>query len=99
MLFQVWPTVASTWVCMQGCGGMMMSDEQPDSEDLFVTVWLATGCWRDPMTDFTSAIVCLLIATVAVMNAVMYIGEWYGFACLMLALAFGTVGLLLWRTP
>ena len=50
------------------------------------------------MTDFTSAIVCLLIATVAFMNGVLYIEDWYGFTCLMIAGCFAVAAVLLWRS-
>ena len=48
--------------------------------------------------DFSTSLICMMIATVAILNGVVYVGEWYGFFCLMIAAAFATIGVLLWRT-
>ena len=48
-------------------------------------------------TTGASAIICLMIAGVASINAILYLESWYGFACVCLAVAFGVAGALLWR--
>ena len=41
VIFQAWPEPSSTWVCMSGCGGMMLTDERPSDEELWISVTLA----------------------------------------------------------
>jgi uncharacterized membrane protein YadS len=48
-------------------------------------------------SSVTSAIVCSMIATVAVIEAAIYVGTWYGFASLVLALCFGVAAGILFR--
>jgi len=49
------------------------------------------------VTSGSTAIICFMIATVALINGVIYIEEWYGFFCMLLGVAFAVTGALLWR--
>jgi hypothetical protein len=51
------------------------------------------------MTSASTSIICFMIAAVSLISAVLNVGDWYGFTCLILALVFATVGTLLVKSP